>query len=105
MAEQLIAEHHEKWDGSGYPKGIAGDKISLSGRLVAVVDVYDVLTSDRVYKKAFSHDKAVSIILEGKGYHFDPDLIDAFEVVEGLFKDRLMSKHRLSLNYGNIEQI
>ncbi len=92
LAEQLIADHHEKWDGSGYPKGIAGDKISLSGRLVAIVDVYDALTTDRVYKKAYSHDKAVSIILEGKGHHFDPDLIDAFEVVEGLFKDRLMSK-------------
>jgi putative two-component system response regulator len=73
--------HHEKWDGSGYPNGLAGEKIPLAARIVALVDVYDALTSTRVYKKAMGHAESVAIILEGRGRHFDPNVVDAFEVV------------------------
>jgi putative two-component system response regulator len=70
--------HHEKWNGSGYPYGVKGEDIPLLGRLMAIVDVYDALTSVRPYKKAFSHDEAMKIISEEKGSHFDPILADAF---------------------------
>jgi putative two-component system response regulator len=70
--------HHEKWDGSGYPYGIAGEKIPLPARLMAIIDVYDALISERPYKKAFSHDEAIEIIREGKGSHFDPVLAELF---------------------------
>jgi putative two-component system response regulator len=73
--------HHEKWDGSGYPYGVAGEQIPLLGRLMAFADVYDALTSVRPYKKAFSHDEAMKIIAEGKGCHFDPNLADIFVAV------------------------
>ena len=77
-ALEISYTHHEKWDGSGYPQGLKGKEIPLSGRLMAVADVYDALTCKRVYKAAMSHEKSVSIITEGKGKHFDPDLIDCF---------------------------
>jgi putative two-component system response regulator len=70
--------HHEKWDGSGYPLGLNGQDIPLQGRLMAVADVYDALLSQRPYKSSLSHEKAVSIIKEGKGTHFDPVLVDVF---------------------------
>jgi len=83
-----IAEsHHEKWDGSGYPYGVAGEKIPLVARILALGDVYDALTSKRCYKEAFSHEKSVSIILEGDGNHFDPDIVLAFRETEIEFKD------------------
>ena len=72
------AVHQEKWDGSGYPQGLAGEQIPLSARLMAVADVYDALISRRVYKEGMPHEKAVAIIEEGRGTHFDPDLVDAF---------------------------
>ncbi len=81
MLEQaaIIAwTHHEKFDGSGYPRGISGTDIPLTGRIAAVCDVFDALTSDRVYKKAYPIEKAVDIIKEGRGKHFDPDLVDLF---------------------------
>jgi putative two-component system response regulator len=78
-AKIFAGAHHEKWDGTGYPCGIAGEDIPLQGRLMAIADVYDALVSERPYKKAFSHDEAVNIILEGKGTHFDPVLVDVFE--------------------------
>ena len=78
--------HHEKWDGSGYPHGLSGEDIPLPGRMMALVDVYDALTSDRPYKKAFSHDVAAAIIMEGKGTHFDPALVDLFEKNSELFR-------------------
>ena len=84
-AKVLAKTHHEKWDGSGYPDGLAGMDIPLPGRLMAVADVYDALTSDRPYKKAFSHEEAAQIIREGKGSHFDPVLVDVFEQVADLF--------------------
>lgn len=84
-AKEISASHHEKWDGSGYPNGLKGDNIPLSGRLMALADVYDALISQRVYKPAFSHDKSKSIILEGKGKHFDPRVVDAFLAIENEF--------------------
>lgn len=77
-ARQIALRHHEKWDGSGYPDGIAGEDIPLAGRLMAIADVYDALISKRVYKEAFSHENAVEIIKEGKAVHFDPMLVEVF---------------------------
>jgi putative two-component system response regulator len=85
-AKIFAAFHHEKWDGSGYPRGLSGENIPLLGRMMAIADVYDALTSERPYKKAFSHEEAVRIILEGKGAHFDPALVILFEEVAGLFR-------------------
>jgi putative two-component system response regulator len=85
-AEIFAGTHHEKWDGSGYPAGLSGEDIPLQGRLMAIADVYDALTSDRPYKKAFSHEEAAQIILEGKGSHFDPILTDVFEQVADQFR-------------------
>ena len=70
--------HHEKWDGSGYPKGLSGENIPLLGRICAVTDVYDALTSKRPYKEAFSNEKSLEIMKEGSGKHFDPNLISIF---------------------------
>jgi HD-GYP domain-containing protein (c-di-GMP phosphodiesterase class II) len=78
-ARDIASAHHEKWDGSGYPLGLKGADIPLSARIVAIADVYDALTSVRPYKKAFSHDKAMDIIRENRGRHFDPYLVDIFE--------------------------
>lgn len=85
MARDIAATHHERWDGSGYPHRLAGMQIPLCGRIVAIADVYDALTSKRVYKGAYSHDMARTIIVEGKGTHFDPDLVDAFLALESQF--------------------
>lgn len=84
-AMEIALSHQEKWDGSGYPQGLSGDEIPISARLMAVADVYDALISERYYKKAFSHETAVGIILEGRGSHFDPDVVDAFKRIEGEF--------------------
>ena len=78
FAKEIALSHQEKWDGSGYPQGLAGEAIPASARLMAVADVYDALISRRVYKPPFPHDKAVAIITEGRGAHFDPDIVDAF---------------------------
>lgn len=88
MGREIAYSHHEKWDGSGYPQGLYGKNIPLSARIVAFADVYDALTSERPYKKAFSHEKAVSIINEGRGSHFDPALVDAFLKITSEF-DRI----------------
>ncbi|MFK7699295.1 two-component system response regulator [Pseudomonas caspiana] len=86
VAKEIAYCHHEKWDGSGYPQGIAGDVIPLSARLMALADVYDALTSRRIYKDPIKHEKAVEMILEGRGKHFDPDVVDAFYQIRLLFK-------------------
>ncbi|MBL9083948.1 MAG: response regulator [Planctomycetales bacterium] len=78
MARDIAFTHHEKFDGSGYPYGLKGDEIPLCGRIVALADVYDALTTARVYKPAYSHEVAKNIILEGNGKHFDPEIVDAF---------------------------
>jgi len=76
--EVIALSHHEKWDGSGYPKGLAGEDIPLYGRICAVADVFDALTSERPYKKAFSNEKAYEILREGRGTQFDPKVLDVF---------------------------
>ena len=77
-AKEIAHSHHEKWDGSGYPQGLAGEAIPLAARLMAVADVYDALISRRVYKAPFSHEIALQTMREGRGTHFDPDMLDAF---------------------------
>ncbi|HNY66457.1 MAG TPA: PAS domain S-box protein [Deltaproteobacteria bacterium] len=86
LGKEIAFYHHEKWDGTGYPRGLKGDQIPLSARIVALADVYDALTSKRVYKEAFSHDKAIAIIAEDRGRHFDPDVVDAFLALEDDFR-------------------
>lgn len=93
LAKEISLTHHEKWDGSGYPKALVGEDIPLSGRLMAIADVYDALICERVYKKAFSHEKAKAIILEGHGTHFDPKVVDAFLAIEQEFID-IAEKYR-----------
>ena len=78
MAKEIAYGHQEKWDGSGYPQGLAGDAIPLSARLMAVADVYDALISRRVYKEGMSHNEAARIIVASRNSHFDPDIVDAF---------------------------
>lgn len=78
FARDIAWTHHEKWDGSGYPRGLTGEDIPLCGRIVAVADVYDALTTKRVYKPAYEHREARQIIIEGRGQHFDPCIVDAF---------------------------
>ena len=80
-AKLFAAYHHEKWDGTGYPYRLKETNIPLHGRIMAVIDVYDALVSDRPYKKAFSHEKAVSIIMEDSGRHFDPNIAEAFNSI------------------------
>jgi putative two-component system response regulator len=87
QAKILIATHHEKWDGSGYPRGLKGKEIALQGRMMALADVYDALTSDRPYKKAYTHEQAVEIIVSDKGKHFDPDLVDVFVSASDQFSE------------------
>ena len=86
-ANILAVSHHEKWDGTGYPKGHKGEDIPLLGRLMAIADIYDTLVSIRPYKSAFTHEEAVKIIREGKGTHFDPVLVEVFLDVSGKFND------------------
>jgi putative two-component system response regulator len=82
-AKEIAYYHQEKWDGSGYPEGLSGDDIPVSARIMAIADVYDALVSRRVYKEGMPHEKALAIIVEGKGSHFDPDMVDAFlEIAE-----------------------
>jgi len=85
MARDVSLAHHERFDGTGYPRGLAGANIPLSGRIVAVADVYDALTTKRVYKHAFAHDLAKAIILEEAGSHFDPEIVSAFLAMENEF--------------------
>ena len=87
FACQIARSHHERWDGGGYPDGLAGEAIPLAARLMAVADVYDALRSRRPYKKAFDHAEAVDIIVQGKGSHFDPLLVEAFLALEGVFSE------------------
>lgn len=86
-AEVFAETHHERWDGAGYPNGTKGEETPLPGRMMAIVDVYDALVSDRPYKTAFSHEKAVDIIKEGSGTQFDPILVDVFLNVADQFRE------------------
>jgi putative two-component system response regulator len=87
FASEIAGGHHEKWDGSGYPLGLAGEAIPLSARLMAMADVYDALRCARVYKRAMSHAEAREIILAGYGRHFDPGVVDAFVRCESTFEE------------------
>jgi putative two-component system response regulator len=86
MAQQIALTHHEKFDGNGYPDGLRGHDIPLCGRITAIADVYDALTSRRVYKSATTHEVARSVIVKDRGTHFDPILVDSFLRCEGEFK-------------------
>ena len=78
LAASIAQTHHEKYDGSGYPLGLAGDDIPIEGRITAVADVYDALSSERPYKKSLPREKCFEILTEGRGTHFDPKVLDAF---------------------------
>jgi putative two-component system response regulator len=84
-AIEIAFTHHEKWNGTGYPRGIKGEAIPISGRIMALADVYDALISKRVYKPAFTHEAARKIIIEGRGKQFDPILVEAFLELENEF--------------------
>ncbi|MFA6016140.1 MAG: two-component system response regulator [Gallionellaceae bacterium] len=86
FAKAIALSHQEKWDGSGYPQGLAGDDIPIAARLMAVADVYDALISRRVYKEGMPHEKAVLIMQEGRGSHFDADILDAFLEIQDEFR-------------------
>ena len=86
MGQEITHFHHEKWDGSGYPEGLAGRNIPLAARIVALADVYDALTSKRCYKQSLPHEQARTIILRDRGRHFDPQIVDAFIDQEERFK-------------------
>jgi len=85
MSAEIALSHHEKWDGSGYPNGLTGEEIPISARIVALADVYDALVSKRVYKNAYPHDTARSIIIKECGFHFDPLVVEAFLACEDKF--------------------
>lgn len=87
LAKEMIYCHQEKWDGTGYPEGLSQNAIPLSARLMALADVYDALTTKRVYKTAIPHEEAAAIIISEKGCHFDPDLVDVFEEIQDQFKE------------------
>lgn len=87
FAKEIVYYHHEKWNGTGYPEQLAGERIPLSARLMAVADVYDALTSKRVYKEAMPHEQAVAIIVGDAGVHFDPDIVNVFVKNNHKFKE------------------
>lgn len=92
IAKELALYHHERWDGTGYPTGISGTDIPLYARILSIVDVYDALTSKRSYKEAFSHEKAMDIIIQDKGVFFDPELTDIFIRISDRIKQCLLTK-------------
>lgn len=92
MGREIAISHHEKWDGSGYPRHLKGDKIPLSARIVSLCDTYDALVSKRPYKEAYSHEKAIDIIKEEKGRSFDPEIVDLFLKIHKIF-------HKIRLEY------
>jgi putative two-component system response regulator len=97
FAKEIIYCHHEKWDGSGYPEGLTGNSIPIPARIAAIADVYDALIRRLVYKPPMQHEQAVKIILEGRGTHFDPDMVDAFHEIHEDFQ-------RIAHTYADSEQ-
>ncbi len=93
VACQIAMSHHEKWDGSGYPSGLRGDEIPIAARLMALADVYDAMSCKRVYKSAIPHEDVTSVIIEGRGKHFDPDVVDAYLEIQPLFVE-IAEKYR-----------
>jgi len=102
MGREIAFNHHEKWDGSGYPRGLKGEAIPLSARIIALADVYDALTTKRFYKEAYSHEKAKSMIILLRSKHFDPQIVDAFLAVQEKF-DRVR-KEKIKLEADMIRQ-
>lgn len=98
MGREIAFNHHEKWDGSGYPRGLKGEAIPLSARIIALADVYDALTTKRFYKEAFSHEKAKNMIILLKSKHFDPRIVDAFLAVQKEFNRVREEKLKLESN-------
>lgn len=96
LSKEIAYHHHEWWDGTGYPMGLKGEQIPLSARIVSIADVYDALTSRRSYKEAFSHNKAVRIIVSERGTHFAPDVVDAFLAHEEEFRQIRESAQEMS---------
>ena len=94
IARDMALYHHERWNGTGYPTGISGEEIPLCARILSIVDVYDALTSKRSYKEAFSHEKAMQIIIEDKGIFFDPALTDIFVSIDDKIRQCLMTKEQ-----------
>ena len=86
MGVEVARSHHEKWDGSGYPDSLAGPKIPLAARMVALADYYDAMTSNRCYRSAFSHEETANLIRQNRGIHFDPDVVDVFQTIEDQFR-------------------
>jgi len=85
-ANEICHCHHERWDGNGYPRGLKGEEIPLSARIISIVDVYDALVNPRCYKAAYPHDVSLEIIAEGRGTQFDPDIIDIIPIISPMFK-------------------
>ena len=92
LGKEIAYNHHEKWDGSGYPRGLSGEGIPLAARIIALADVYDALTTRRFYKEAFSHKRSMQIIIDQKGTHFDPAVVDVFLALEDEF-NRIRQEH------------
>ena len=86
MAIEIANYHHEKWDGTGYPCGLKEEEIPLAARIVAIVDVYDILTSKRCYRDAYSHEEAISIMQEESGKSFDPNMMEIFLKIQNRFR-------------------
>ncbi|WP_117194116.1 HD-GYP domain-containing protein [Rhizobium terrae] len=87
LAKEIAHTHHEKWNGTGYPRGLSGEDIPIGGRIMAIADVYDALVSERIYKPAMPHQQAVEIILKEAGQHFDPGLVDVFAKIAPRFEE------------------
>ncbi|MCK8058232.1 MULTISPECIES: HD-GYP domain-containing protein [unclassified Fusibacter] len=102
IAKQITMHHHERWNGEGYPDGLIGDAIPISARMMALADVYDALRSVRPYKKSFSHEISRRIIIEGRGTHFDPQVVDAFIAHEQEFKET--SEKYFETEYGTVKR-
>lgn len=86
IAGEITYSHHERWDGSGYPQGLVGDAIPVPARLMALADVYDALISRKIYKEPMPHEQAVEVIVQVRGKHFDPDVVDAFLELQQQFR-------------------
>ncbi len=104
-AKEMVGSHHEKYDGSGYPRGLSGDEIPLAGRIMAVADVYDALMTSRSYKRALNHNETMEIMKEGRGSHFDPVVFDAFLSVEQEFAEIAWKNKNMLFNVSPVRQI
>lgn len=102
LAAKIALSHHEKYDGSGYPYGLAGDNIPFVGRIVAIVDFYDALTMDRCYRKAFSDEEAIEMLKAQKGTHFEPTMVDVFTKHHQKFIDLKTKVNATLINFDNL---